>query len=74
MNAARISMSGTDGLYAAGIPGSDFEKQAIANTPLVRAGQPDDVALPAVFLGFRRRQVHHGRDSICHGRKWNLKF
>jgi CRP-like cAMP-binding protein len=35
---------------AAGIAGSDFEKVAIANTPLGRAGQPEDIAPPVSFL------------------------
>jgi 3-oxoacyl-[acyl-carrier protein] reductase len=40
----------TEGTKAAGITGSDFEKQAIAETPLGRAGQPEDIALPVAFL------------------------
>jgi 3-oxoacyl-[acyl-carrier protein] reductase len=40
----------TEGLHAMGIPGSDFEKQMIAQTPLGRLGQPEDVAPIAVFL------------------------
>jgi 3-oxoacyl-[acyl-carrier protein] reductase len=30
--------------------GSDFEKKAVAETPLGRVGQPDDIAQIAVFL------------------------
>jgi 3-oxoacyl-[acyl-carrier protein] reductase len=30
--------------------GSDFEKAAVATTPLGRIGQPDDIARVAVFL------------------------
>ncbi len=30
--------------------GSDFEKQIVADTPLGRLGQPDDIASVAVFL------------------------
>jgi 3-oxoacyl-[acyl-carrier protein] reductase len=40
----------TEGLHAAGIKGSDFEKQMIADTPLGRLGQPDDIAGVALFL------------------------
>jgi 3-oxoacyl-[acyl-carrier protein] reductase len=40
----------TEGTHAAGIIGSDFEKQMVAQTPLGRLGQPDDVAKIAVFL------------------------
>jgi 3-oxoacyl-[acyl-carrier protein] reductase len=40
----------TEGLHAAGIVGSDFEKSMIARTALGRLGQPDDIARVAVFL------------------------
>jgi 3-oxoacyl-[acyl-carrier protein] reductase len=40
----------TEGLHTAGIAGSDFEKQMVAQTPLGRLGQPDDIARVAVFL------------------------
>ena len=40
----------TEGTHTAGIMGSDFEKQMIANTPLGRLGQPRDIATVAVFL------------------------
>jgi 3-oxoacyl-[acyl-carrier protein] reductase len=40
----------TEGTHSAGIIGSDFEKQMVAETPLGRLGQPDDIADVAVFL------------------------
>lgn len=40
----------TEGTHAAGLLGSDFEKQAVAQTPLGRVAQPDDIAKVAVFL------------------------
>ena len=40
----------TEGTHAIGIIGSDFEKQMVADTPLGRLGQPDDIADVAVFL------------------------
>src|SRR5262245_35592842 len=40
----------TEGTHAAGVIGSDFEKQLVGNTPLGRIGQPDDIAKIAVFL------------------------
>jgi 3-oxoacyl-[acyl-carrier protein] reductase len=40
----------TEGLHAAGVIGSDFEKEMIAKTALGRLGQPDDIARVAVFL------------------------
>jgi len=41
----------TEGATDAGVtPGSDYEKMFIANTPLGRRGQPEDIARAAVFL------------------------
>jgi hypothetical protein len=40
----------TEGLYAAGIPGSDFQQQVEAQTPLGRISQPQDVAPAVGFL------------------------
>lgn len=40
----------TEGTHAQGIPGSDFERQLSAQTPLGRIGQPRDIAPVAVFL------------------------
>jgi len=40
----------TEGTHSGGVIGSDFEKAAIARTPLGRIGQPADIASIAVFL------------------------
>ena len=41
----------TEGAVSAGVtPGSEYEKMFIANTPLGRRGQPEDIAKAAVFL------------------------
>ncbi len=40
----------TEGTHAAGIIGSEFERQAAQQTPLGRIGQPPDIAPVAVFL------------------------
>jgi 3-oxoacyl-[acyl-carrier protein] reductase len=40
----------TEGTHAAGVIGSVFHMQTIAQTPLGRIGQPDDIARVAVFL------------------------
>jgi 3-oxoacyl-[acyl-carrier protein] reductase len=40
----------TEGTRTQGIIGSDFEKNVLAQTPLGRIGQPDDVAKVALFL------------------------
>lgn len=50
VNAVNPGLVITEGLQAAGIAGSDFEKGAVATTPLGRAGQPEDIAPPVSFL------------------------
>jgi 3-oxoacyl-[acyl-carrier protein] reductase len=50
VNAINPGLVITEGVQAAGIPGSDFEKGAIAATPLGRAGLPEDIAPPVSFL------------------------
>src|SRR5712671_1762973 len=40
----------TEGSHSLGMIGSDFEKQIVADTPMGRLGQPDDIARVAVFL------------------------
>jgi 3-oxoacyl-[acyl-carrier protein] reductase len=50
VNALNPGMIITEGTHETGIAGSDFEKQAAADTPLGRVGQPQDVATAAAFL------------------------
>jgi 3-oxoacyl-[acyl-carrier protein] reductase len=50
VNAVNPGLVITEGVHAAGISGSDFEKGAVASTPLGRAGQPEDIAPPVSFL------------------------
>ncbi|HEX3681979.1 MAG TPA: glucose 1-dehydrogenase [Bryobacteraceae bacterium] len=50
VNAVNPGFVVTEGTQSAGIAGSDFESQAVAQTPLGRAGQPQDIALPVSFL------------------------
>ncbi len=40
----------TEGTHSGGFIGSEFEKAALAQTPLDRIGQPSDIASIAVFL------------------------
>jgi len=40
----------TEGFHTLGLAGGDFEKQMIAQTPLGRLGQPQDIAPVAAFL------------------------
>ena len=50
VNALNPGMVETEGTHTAGFIGSDFHQQAIAQTPLGRIGQPQDIAPAAVFL------------------------
>src|SRR5262249_41156266 len=50
VNAINPGMIVTEGYQAIGVQGSDFEKQGVAQTPLGRVGQPQDVGPVAVFL------------------------
>jgi 3-oxoacyl-[acyl-carrier protein] reductase len=50
VNAIAPGGTASEGLAAAGILGSDLEKQIVGITPLGRFGQPEDIARVAVFL------------------------
>jgi len=50
INAISPGGTETEGTQRIGLIGSDFEKQIVAQTPLGRFGQPDDIAKVAVFL------------------------
>ncbi len=50
VNSINPGMVETEGLHAAGFIGSDRQKEAIAQTPLGRIGQVDDIASVATFL------------------------
>ncbi|CAF4022933.1 unnamed protein product [Rotaria sp. Silwood1] len=50
VNSIRPGTTITEGTHAAGLIGSSFETQIIAQTPLGRLGQPDDIARVAVFF------------------------
>ena len=50
VNAINPGVVITEGTHTAGIAGSDFEHQAIQQTPLGRSGRPDDIGPVAVFL------------------------
>jgi 3-oxoacyl-[acyl-carrier protein] reductase len=50
VNSINPGMVETEGVQALGIIGSDFEKQFVAQTPLGRYAQPEDITPIAVFL------------------------
>lgn len=50
VNALNPGMVDTEGARTVGAIGGDFEKYALASTPLGRIGQPNDIASVAVFL------------------------
>jgi 3-oxoacyl-[acyl-carrier protein] reductase len=50
VNTIAPGVTETEGTRSAGIIGGDLEKQMVANTPLGRTGQPEDIAKVAVFL------------------------
>ena len=50
VNAINPGVVETEGTHTAGVIGSEFESGAVAQTPLGRVGQPDDIAKVAVFL------------------------
>jgi 3-oxoacyl-[acyl-carrier protein] reductase len=54
----------TEGVHTAGIANSDFEKGVVAQTPLGRAGKPEDIATVAGFLasdaaGWITGEIHY---------------
>jgi 3-oxoacyl-[acyl-carrier protein] reductase len=50
VNALNPGMVETEGTHTAGFIGSDFEKQLVAQVPLGRIGQVNDIATIATFL------------------------
>jgi 3-oxoacyl-[acyl-carrier protein] reductase len=50
VNSINPGMVDTEGVRTAGVLGSDFEKDVVAQTPLGRIGQPDDIATAVTFL------------------------
>lgn len=50
VNAVNPGFVITEGTHSAGLADSEFAERAIAETPLGRAGQPEDIAGPVAFL------------------------
>jgi len=64
VNAVSPGVIETEGLHAAGIVGSDFQKQAVAQTPLGRIGRPQDIAPAVVFLASAESAFITG-ETLC---------
>ncbi len=67
VNAINPGMVETEGTHSAGFIGSDFHKGAIAQSPLGRIGQPDDIADIAVFLASNDSRWLTGEQLIGSG-------
>jgi 3-oxoacyl-[acyl-carrier protein] reductase len=57
----------TEGVRTAGVKGSDFETQMVAQTPLGRFGQPEDIAPVAVFLASEASGWMTGETLVASG-------
>jgi 3-oxoacyl-[acyl-carrier protein] reductase len=57
----------TEGVRELGMLGSDFEKHIVAQTPLGRLGQPDDIAPVAVFLASDESRWLTGERVVASG-------
>lgn len=67
VNAINPGLVETEGTHTAGFIGSDFEAGAVAQTPLGRLGQPDDIARVAVFLASDDSRWLTGDNIIASG-------
>jgi len=57
----------TEGTHAAGIAGSEIEAGFVAQTPLGRSGQPEDIASVAVFLASEDARWLTGEKIVASG-------
>jgi 3-oxoacyl-[acyl-carrier protein] reductase len=60
----------TEGVASTGILGSDMAKEMIAQTPLGRAGRPEDIAPVVVFLASDRSGWITGESLVASGGLW----
>jgi 3-oxoacyl-[acyl-carrier protein] reductase len=67
VNAISPGIVETEGTTSGGFIGSDFEKAAIAQTPLGRTGRPDDIADIAVFLASNDSRWLTGEQIVASG-------
>lgn len=67
VNAVNPGIVETEGTHAAGVIGSEMEAGVIAQTPLGRVGQPDDIAAIAVFLASGDSRWLTGEQVVASG-------
>lgn len=67
VNAINPGMVETEGTHSAGFIGSDFQLEAVKQTPLGRLGQSDDIAPIAVFLASEDSRWLTGETIIASG-------
>ena len=67
VNTINPGMIETEGSRTAGFIGSDFETTLVAQTPLGRVGQPDDIAEIAVFLASSDSRWLTGEQLVASG-------
>jgi 3-oxoacyl-[acyl-carrier protein] reductase len=67
VNAINPGIIETEGTHTAGVIGSDMEAGFVAQTPLGRVGQPDDIADIAVFLASDASRWLTGEKLVASG-------
>lgn len=67
VNSINPGMVETEGTHTAGFIGSDFEAETVRNAPLGRIGQPEDIALVAVFLASEDSRWLTGETLLASG-------
>jgi 3-oxoacyl-[acyl-carrier protein] reductase len=67
VNSLNPGITETEGTHSGGFIGSDFEKALVAQTPLGRIGQPDDIAAAAVFLAYNDSAWLTGEQILASG-------
>lgn len=67
VNSINPGMVETEGTHTAGFIGSDFQAETERTAPLGRIGQPEDIALLAVFLGSEDSRWLTGETLLASG-------
>jgi 3-oxoacyl-[acyl-carrier protein] reductase len=67
VNSINPGMIETEGVHAAGIIGTDFQKMVETQAPLGRMGQPDDISPTAVYLASSDSKYMTGETLLVSG-------